>query len=416
MPPRCLREVAQRDHSPWTEMALLELGDDAAATGRNQQAFEMFDSIVQRFPNSPLITQAQLGRGHALYQLGRYDDAQHALAEAAANKDLAAEAHHWMAQAQKAQRQWNAAADTLSAALQNRAKTEIAALNAPYDASPVGEPTSQSARRVTKAPTANTSRSDVPRQALAAQEPTSAAPPSSQKPTPARAPESAAADESPQADGEVSVETQSDVAADKPVAPKPLAAERTAAQRVPTFDEQQRRRAAVARFQAAEAMVRAGDFRRAIGTLQLIDDAADDPASLANRYLLAVALQGAKRNDEAMSTLRDLSVAIDNKIATIATDRPDEPAAAAEPGSGDDLTALRSLRANVLLAQATSLVAAEKFSQAIEPLQKYLAIGRQDVGAERAAPRWWSVSLAPIISTKPAKRWTTSARNIPTAR
>ncbi len=70
-----LREIAQRDHSPWTEMALLELGDDATVMGRNQQAYEMYDSVVQRFPNSPLITQAQLGRGHALYQLGRYDDA-----------------------------------------------------------------------------------------------------------------------------------------------------------------------------------------------------------------------------------------------------------------------------------------------------------------------------------------------------
>ncbi len=96
-----MREIAQRDHSPWTEMALLELGDDATLVGRNQQAFEMYDSVVQRFPNSPLITQAQLGRGHALYQLGRYEDAQHALAEAASNKDLAEEAHHWMVQARR---------------------------------------------------------------------------------------------------------------------------------------------------------------------------------------------------------------------------------------------------------------------------------------------------------------------------
>ena len=79
MPRRLLREIAQRDHSPWTEMALLELGDDATVMGRNQQAFEMYDRVVQRFPNSSLSSHAQLGRGHALYQLGRYDDAQRAL-------------------------------------------------------------------------------------------------------------------------------------------------------------------------------------------------------------------------------------------------------------------------------------------------------------------------------------------------
>ena len=163
-------------------------------------------------------------------------------------------------------------------------------------------------------------------------------------------------------------------------------------------------------------MIRAGDYRRAIGTLEVVDQTADDPASLGNRYLLAISLQAVKRNDDAMATLRDLSKAIDNKIASIATDRPDEPGGSAETTSRDDLTALRSLRGNVLLAQATSLVAAEKFADAVDPLQQYLAIGRQDIGAERASSAWSSASRAPIAWTKPATPSTISGRSIPTAR
>lgn len=373
-----LRDIAQRDHSPWTEMALLELGDDAAAMGRNQQAFELYDSIVQRFPNGPLILQAQLGRGVSLYQLGRYEDAQRSLAEAASNKDLAPEARHWLVQSQKAQKQWNAAADTLSAALQNRAKSDVASPGPSYTApEPAAETSAVSARRDSPRKIVESNPAQSQRAAKTSQEPTLAHPPT------------AVVDDKPaapaDADAEVSVEIVNDVAAGKPPAQKHVAAEKTAAEKAAVVDEQQRRRAAVSRFQTAEAMIRAGDFRRAIGTLQVVDDTADDPPSLANRYLLAVALQGAKRNDEAMATLRELIAVIDNKLATIATDRSDEPAAASDPVSKDDLTALHSLRANVLLAQATSLVAAEQFAQAIEPLQQYLTIGRQDVGAERAS-------------------------------
>ncbi len=70
--------------------------------------------------------------------------------------------------------------------------------------------------------------------------------------------------------------------------------------------EQNRRRSAVIRYQAADGMIRAGDYGRAISTLQTGENSGDDPRSLANRYLLAIAFQGANRNDEAVETLDKL--------------------------------------------------------------------------------------------------------------
>ena len=374
-----LHEIAQRDHSPWTEMALLELGDDATVMGRNQQAFEMYDLVVQRYPNSSLRSHAQLGRGHALYQLGRYEDAQRALAEAAANKDLAPEARHWMAEAQKAQKQWNAAADTLSATLQNRAKSDVTA--------PVLEQMPQFHRLAAPCRRKSPSRNRWSKRSVPWSTPSVLPNRRKNRRSLDRRKMPAASDapyEAGTAEAEVSVEIQNDVAAAKPIAPQHVA-EKPPAQKAALVDDQQRRRAAMNRYQAAEAMIRAGDYRRAIGTLEVVDQTADDPASLGNRYLLSISLQAVKRNDDAMATLRDLSKAIDIKIASIATDRSDEPTGSAETASSDDLVALRSLRGNVLLAQATSLVAAEKFADAVDPLQQYLAMGRQDVGAERAS-------------------------------
>ena len=60
------------------------------------------------------------------------------------------------------------------------------------------------------------------------------------------------------------------------------------------------------RYQQAEAMIHAKQFDRAVGMLEIGDNSGDDPSSLGNRYLLAVALQSMKRDEEALQTLDDL--------------------------------------------------------------------------------------------------------------
>ena len=59
----------------------------------------------------------------------------------------------------------------------------------------------------------------------------------------------------------------------------------------PQRAEQNRRRSAIIRYQAADGMIRAGDYGRAISMLEMGDNSGDDPRSLANRYLLPIALE-----------------------------------------------------------------------------------------------------------------------------
>ncbi len=148
--------------------------------------------------------------------------------------------------------------------------------------------------------------------------------------------------------------------------PKKIETEQAAA----AHEEQTRRRSAVIRYQAAEAMIQSGDFNRAITTLQFGDNSGDDPRSLANRYLLATAFKGAGRNDEAMQTLDALSVA----LATKAT----------QSISAEDRAALRALNDKVQLSKGMSLAGCERYAEAIDPLQNYLATPQKDATADQA--------------------------------
>ncbi|HEY2883437.1 MAG TPA: tetratricopeptide repeat protein, partial [Pirellulales bacterium] len=115
------------------------------------------------------------------------------------------------------------------------------------------------------------------------------------------------------------------------------------------------------------------------------DNSGDDPRSLSNRYLLAVALQNANRNEEALKTLDDLSGALEKKLTALASAAPpaDASASTAQQFTAD-LAALHSLNDNVQLAIATSLVAREQYAEAIKPLEAYLATPHKDVGGQRA--------------------------------
>ena len=132
-------------------------------------------------------------------------------------------------------------------------------------------------------------------------------------------------------------------------------------------------------------MIRAGDYGRAISTLQMGENSGDDPRSLANRYLLAIAFQGANRNDEALDTLDKLRTALETKLAMLAaassSDDDHDPAISQ---TRTDLAALKTLNDNVQMAIATSLVSREQYADAIKPLETYLATPRKDVGGEKA--------------------------------
>ena len=574
-----LHDVAQRNHSPWSEMALLQLAEEAFRARRVQESFDICDSVIQHFPSSPMVAQARLGRGRAAYLLNKFDDAQRDLAAAASDRQIGNEARHWLAQAQKAQKQSAAQSETLNIAAQaDRAiagdsSAKAFSLAQPSDAPNVAD----SSRRASPAKPSDGKAVDLtsvlkqpvlvpdtdrlttdfagdyeagagagqpklsqpPADALAiesaksrpaapqrvAPEPAVARRPAPEKigidklpgdsvvagpaakpdttlSTPAeaspsvqkeatvkaavdkagnqkveaskaatpkmvvnssapdkfsdrraaaqklaadmlaadqsageRADEQAAADqlasqqraaeraaadqlalqrtaeksaadqlaaqraaaEKAAADQLAAQQAAAETAAAEKVATEKMVAERLAAERQLASAEQQRRQAAVLRFQEAQAMIRAGDFNRAAAILKSADNTAEDPASLADRYLLAVALQGLTRNDESLAQLQDLSMVIDNKLAATADQLQSESAAPGLLLSAEDLVALQALRGNVLLAQGMSLVAEKRYAEAVQPLEAYIATGRQDIGTDRAAPLWpcaWCMPIA----------------------
>ena len=133
-----LHEVAQHDHSPWSEMALLQLGAKDLASNKPQAALELYEAIEKRFPNTPLLPQTHLGCGRALYQLGHYAEAGSVLAPLADDKQLGTAARYWIAMSQKADMQSKAAAaaekarqdKVLSEAAVAKSKAEAAKLKA----------------------------------------------------------------------------------------------------------------------------------------------------------------------------------------------------------------------------------------------------------------------------------------------
>jgi cellulose synthase operon protein C len=354
------RVASQGNHRPWNEMALLKLASVEAEKKNFNGAFEITESFEKRFATSELSPQAKLIRGRALYELGRYTAARETLSPLVADAELAEDARYWLALTQKAEKKFNEAAETLKAALEaekKKAEQERLAKENPPKSAPKPEP-------VEKSPVA---KGTIP----------------TEKP------------ESP-----VAAEKTAEKTAEKAIAKKPEPS-----------PEQVRRRAVAMRYHAAEALLRAGDFARAIDTLKAGDNSGDDPTTLSTRYLLAISLQGIKKHDEALQTLRELDGAIERKLQSpgmktltvnanglrrLDSAGEQTPPAGSESAanktseainpslSAEDQTALAALRDNTRLATATSLIAIEKFNAAIEPLQAYLASGRQDVGAERA--------------------------------
>ncbi|MCC7085589.1 MAG: tetratricopeptide repeat protein [Pirellulales bacterium] len=343
------REIAKRDHRPWSEMALLNLSNSEAEKKNFQGALELCETFAQRFPASEFLPQSKLSRGRAQYELGRYADARATLSPLMADADLAEDARYWLALTQKAEKKFNEAAETLHGAVEATDKKAKSTL-APSD----------SGTGKTKALTPNI------------------------------------------ADKLIN---------DKPTTEK-TAVKKSAGEQLESAADRQRRRAAAMRYHAADSLIRAGEFTRAIEALKAGVHTGDDPTTLSTRYLLAIALQGIGKHDEASQTLRQLDADIDHalearvvseltvntsELKRLDSTHPHE-AAADDRGkvpdnttdskrsavSAEDRETLVTLRNNSRLALATSLIALEKSNDAIEPLQAYLASGRQDASAQRA--------------------------------
>jgi TolA-binding protein len=358
-----LHEVAKSDHSPWTETALLQLASKEFAAQKPQAALEYCAEVGTRFPSSPMLPQAKLGYARALCELKRYDEAQPILTELASIKDYAADARHWLTIIDSTQRQQKLAAE--EADRKAKLATEEADRKAKQAAADVERQAKLAAAEVER------------KQKVAAEEEKVKAKLAEVEAEKKRAAEQQAAQPAPQVAATTPAPATKPAVADAPAFKSVIAPLRNPAAKKPEpqFNEtqemaaqredQNRRRSAAIRFEAADTMIRAGDYGRAIATLQIGDNSGDDPRSLTNRYLLAVALKGVNRAAEAEQTLDELNTTLAAKLSAAA-------AGSGKQISAEDFLAYRDLNERLQLARANALLSSERFADAIEPLQSYV--------------------------------------------
>ncbi|MBI3838126.1 MAG: tetratricopeptide repeat protein [Planctomycetia bacterium] len=102
-------------NSPLSDQAMFHLGTVENAQGDHLAALATLDQLATKFPESTLEDQARLGRGYALYKLGRYREAEASLQTLVEHPTLGVEAHYWLGLSQKARGEWEQAAKTLLA-------------------------------------------------------------------------------------------------------------------------------------------------------------------------------------------------------------------------------------------------------------------------------------------------------------
>lgn len=91
----------------------LRLGAVQYASGKFSEAAESFAAFEANWKQSPQIGMARLVHGWALMKLGRSKDAATLFKQVAADSKLGTDACYWLGLAQKAQKDWTAAAKTL---------------------------------------------------------------------------------------------------------------------------------------------------------------------------------------------------------------------------------------------------------------------------------------------------------------
>ena len=104
-------------NSPLADNGLLRLAALDNAAGNHTAALTGFETLTAKYPASPLVQKAQLGRGYALYKLARQDEAEAVLKPIANVPELSGDAHYWLGMSQLARSQWGDAVATFQAGL-----------------------------------------------------------------------------------------------------------------------------------------------------------------------------------------------------------------------------------------------------------------------------------------------------------
>ena len=343
--------VAAKAGNPLADDAQFHLGALQYATGKYAQANQTFTAFENRLSDSPWKPNARLGRGWALLKLKQPERAQPVFQSISSDPKVGLEARYWLGLAQRAQKQWAAAAETLLAVAEAAPQHELiaavrfqagdalmragnaAAASEQFDrviasASPAAGGTASPADGGTVA-TGNRWVDDALRGKLQAALQTG------------------------------DHQTLDRVAAefDRRFPQSPL---RRDVQRIRARSLVQRKQHGPAvklleRLMAGDAVPPAAGGRRAEPDLEA-------------RYLLALAYQGLGRYEDALAALLPV---VDSAVPPAAGDAvPPAAGDAVPPAAGD---AVGPLKSDAQLVQGSLLMALRRYEDAVEPLEAFLA-------------------------------------------
>lgn len=118
--------VAAKPQAPLADHAQFRLGCLEYGLGKFDDALASFAELEKRFPNSVHVARSQLGRGRALFQLKRWEEAEAIFAQSHQAGELPVESAYWLGVTQKARGNLTAAANTLLASANHPEAAELA--------------------------------------------------------------------------------------------------------------------------------------------------------------------------------------------------------------------------------------------------------------------------------------------------
>ncbi len=114
---RLYMAVASKMGNPLADDAQFHLGALQFADGDFTEAIETFVALETNFPESPWLAKAKLGRGWALRNLNRPEEAKPLFEDLVDDPTIGVEARYWLGLTQKTQQDFDTAAKTLLAAI-----------------------------------------------------------------------------------------------------------------------------------------------------------------------------------------------------------------------------------------------------------------------------------------------------------
>lgn len=102
-------------HGRYTEHALLRLATIDNERRDHAAALAWLERLAKESPKGPLADRASLGRGYALYKLGRAAEAEGVLSGLLKHPQLGVDAHYWLGMSQFSRKAWKDAAVTFVA-------------------------------------------------------------------------------------------------------------------------------------------------------------------------------------------------------------------------------------------------------------------------------------------------------------